>query len=105
MQAVKAEGVEVIPDAVATPAFPTSRIGAVALRHGPANPQMGGLRSHKWFHIIYNHLIVPLLVLCGAFMRAQEDVGAHAADRGRRGGDGRTTRPNQKHSVKGPSGV
>lgn len=78
MQPIEAVGVEVVSDTVSPPGFASSRVGAVALGHGPAHAQVCGLRRHKRLHVVHNHLIVPLLVLRGALTGTQEDVWPHA---------------------------
>lgn len=80
VQPVKAVGVEVITDPVATPALATARVGTVTLREGPAHPQMRRLCCEKGSHLVHHHLKVPFAILRGALGSAHKDVGADAAE-------------------------
>lgn len=91
VEAVEGEGVEVVAGAVAPPALAAPRVGAVAPRHGPAHPQVRGLRRGERQRLLHQHLEIPAGKLRRARVRAQEDVGAHAAGMG--GGEGRPETP------------
>lgn len=75
---VEAVGVEVISNPVAPPAFPSTRVRTVALRQGPAHPQVVWLSREERLHFVHHHLKIPLLVLSGSFAGSKEDVGSHA---------------------------
>lgn len=80
MKSIKAVRVEVIANAVATPALSATRVGGVAPGVGPAYSQVGRLSSYKVVHLVDHQLEIPLLILGGAFSNTQEDVWPHAAD-------------------------
>lgn len=77
MQPVEAVRVEVVPDAVASPALSAARVRSVAPGVGPAHPQVGRLSGDKVVHLVDHQLKVPLLVLGRALRHTQEDVGPH----------------------------
>lgn len=77
MQPVEAVRVEVVPDAVASPALSAARVRSVASGVGPAHPQVGRLSGDKVVHLVDHQLKVPLLVLGRALGHTQEDVGPH----------------------------
>lgn len=80
MKSIKAVGVEVIPNTIASPTLSATRVGSIASGVGPAYPQVGGLSSYKVVHLVDHQLKIPLLILCGAVGNAQEDVWPHATD-------------------------
>lgn len=83
VESIKTEGVEVVSDAVASPAFSPSRVGGVAFGVGPAHPQVGRLAGHKVVHLVDHQLVVPLLVLGRALAHPQEDVRPHTGNKSR----------------------
>lgn len=84
MESIKAVGVEVIPNTVATPTLSATRVGSIASGVGPAYPQVGGLPSDKVVHLVDHQLEIPLLILGGAVGNTQEDVWPHATDENNR---------------------
>lgn len=78
VKSIKTVGVEVIPDSVAPPAFPSTRVRTVALRQSPAHTQVIWLSCEEWLHLVNHHLKVPLLILSGSLACPKKDVGSHA---------------------------
>lgn len=75
---VKTVGVEVIPDPIAPPAFPSTRVRTVALRQSPTHTQVIWLSCKERLHVVHHHLKIPLLILSGPFTSSKENVGSHA---------------------------
>ncbi len=78
---VKTVGVEVIPDPVAPPAFPSTRVRTVALRQSPTHTQVIWLSCKERLHVVHHHFKIPLLILSGSFTCSKENVGSHAKGR------------------------
>lgn len=86
VKSIKAVGVQVIPDTVASPSLSSTGVRSIAFSVGPAYPQVGRLPIYKVVHLVYHQLKIPLLVLSWSFSHTQEDVRPHAKceNRGRR---------------------
>lgn len=77
MKSVKAVGVQVIPDTIASPPLSSTRVWSVAFGVGPAYPQVGWLTAHKVVYLVNHQLVIPLLILSRPFSNTQEDVWPH----------------------------
>lgn len=80
MKPIKAVGVQIIPDAIASPSLSSTRIRRIAFSVGPAHPQVSGLSSNKVVHLVNYQLKIPLLILSRTLCHAQKNVWPHAAD-------------------------
>lgn len=78
VKSIKAIGVEVIADTIASPSFSPARVWSIARGGGPAHPQVCGLSCQEGVHLVDNQLEVPLLVLRRALGNSKEDVGPNA---------------------------